>query len=147
MNYFCEKDISNLILDKTNDRISNGLKTQRQNKTYIFESSKYTCLRETSFLKIRALIGLLYIRELHNMNQTTSSFKLSSQIKLGYQYLGYYVTSANKIFSFITFDNYQERQAPLPDNHFLWIILLKLLKIFFSNSYLFTDETISPMCH
>ena len=57
-----------LIFDKTNICMSDGMNTLRQNKNHMFESSKYTWLRDAILLEIRALIGLLYMRGLYNIN-------------------------------------------------------------------------------
>ena len=56
------------IVTKTNMRINRRLDKLREHKKHIFESSKYSWLKETSYPEMRALIGLIYLRGLYGMN-------------------------------------------------------------------------------
>ena len=56
------------IVTKTNMRINRRLDKLREHKKHIFESSKYSWLKETSYPEMRAVIGLIYLRGLYGMN-------------------------------------------------------------------------------
>ena len=57
-----------LAVKETNNFINKKLEKLRTCKEHMFERSKYTYLRDTTPLEIRALIGFMYFRGLYGLN-------------------------------------------------------------------------------
>ena len=65
---FFDQSMFELITSMTNIRINEHLDVLRQNKEHMFNSSKYTWLKETTIIEIQAFVGLMYLRGLYGLN-------------------------------------------------------------------------------
>ena len=57
-----------LLVKETNDFIERKLQTLKSFKEHLFESSKYPYLGKTAQLRMRALIGFIYLSGLYGLN-------------------------------------------------------------------------------
>ena len=106
---FFDETIFERIITKTNMRRNRHLDKLREPKKHIFESSKYSWLKETSYPEMRALIGLIYLRGLYGMNHRNIELLFAKHI--GHDIFGAKMSQQQMKFlrANITFDDPEER--------------------------------------
>ena len=150
---FFDDSICDRIVSKTNLRINRHLEKLREHKEHIFESSKYTWLKETTKTEIKALIGLIYLRGLYGMNHRNIELLFAKDI--GIDIFGATMSQQRMKFLLanITFDDPDERAQNWPSDRFAAARPLfekfnsNCSKYVYPSEYLTIDETLYPMRH
>ena len=150
---FFDETIFERIITKTNMRINRHLDKLREHKKHIFESSKYSWLKETSYPEMRALIGLIYLRGLYGMNHRNIELLFAKHI--GHDIFGATMSQQRMKFLLanITFDDPEERAQNWPSDRFAAARPLfeqfnkNCSKYVYPSEYLSLDETLYPMRH
>ena len=142
----------NIIAEKTNLRIQDTIDSLSA-KHNIGESDKYSWIKTTDIIELKALFGLMYFRGLlgGNHNSVESLFSDTQ---------GHYIFSAvmskNRfkfLLSHLTFDDYQDRQERWKLARFAAIRDVlesfndNLGKYLAPSEYESLNETLYPMCH
>ena len=148
---FFDSDITNIIAEKTNLRIQDTIDSLSA-KHKIGESDKYSWIKTTYIVELKALFGLMYFRGL--LGDTHNSVEsLFSDTQ------GHYIFSvmSNNPFKFLlshlTFNDYQDRQERWKLDQFaairdVWQSFNNNLGKYLSPSeYESLDEALYPMRH